>query len=291
MIFVNQAKVVISDELRSELKNATTELVQKTSTERTAYFKLKREATWGSTSLLAALKTVVGNKCWYSEIDLGGADPNVDHFRPKGRVVEIDNEMSKIGQESEGYWWLAFEPLNFRLSSQHANQRRVDEQTDGGKADFFPVLGERAKVGTPYMQIFENVLPLDPCSASDVSLMWFDPDGKPCYFPKKKQPNKNDELRIKATIWLYHLDKHDTATPRAKAVDEVKRKLRQADNYYQLWQSTNPCLRSKASFDREIEEIARLIADAAEFAGAKRCAVRTAMADYDWIETCQALLI
>lgn len=291
MIFVDPMKVMISGALRTALNAATAGLQQVAPAERATYFKSKRDTTWGDPALVAALREVVGNKCWYSEVDLGGADPNVDHFRPKGRVVEVSDEMAKTGQECEGYWWLAFEPLNFRLSSQHANQRRVDEDTDGGKADFFPVKGDRAPACTPYMQIFENVLPLDPCSPSDVSLMWFDPDGNPCCSTKLKRSSESDKLRIKATIWLYHLDKHDTAKPRANAVAEVRRKLSLADNYYQLWHSAVPCLKSKASFDHEVAEIAGLLADTSSFAGAKRCAVRLAMADYDWIESCQALLL
>ena len=291
MIFVDQKKVAISPGLRATLKSATAGLLLEKPDDRATYIKNNRNTTWGDPALVKALKAVIGNKCWYSEIGLGGADPNVDHFRPKGRVMDVNDEMVKTGLLLDGYWWLAFEPLNFRLSSQHANQRRVDEDTDGGKADYFPVKGDRAPACVPYMQIFEDVLPLDPCSASDVSLIWFDPEGRPCYSPNQKRPKKEDELRIKATIWLYHLDKNDTAAPRAKAVEEVRGKLFLADNYYQLWHSAKPCLKSKASFDNEIAEIAGLLADSAEFTGAKRCAVRLAMADYDWIESCQALLI
>lgn len=291
MIFVNPAKVNVSAALRAALKAAANGLAKVAEPDRAKYFKDNRDKTWGDKNLVTALQAVVGNKCWYSEIGLGGADPNVDHFRPKGCVVEVDEDLAKTGHTSDGYWWLAFELLNFRLSSQHSNQRRVDEDTAGGKADFFPVWGARAAAGTPYQQIFENVLPLDPCSASDVSLLWFDPDGNPVYLPKRGRPNKADELRIKATVWLYHLDKHDTATPRANAVTEVRRKLEQADCYFKLWHSAVPCLKSKASFDKEVAEIAAMLADTAEFAGAKRCAVRLAMAEYDWIEDCQALLI
>jgi hypothetical protein len=291
MIFVDQMKVKLTPELRATLAAATKGLLLEKADKRQEYIKGKRDATWGDNALVAALKAVVGNKCWYSEINLGGADPNVDHFRPKGRVVEVNDDMEKTGAALDGYWWLAFEPLNFRLSSQHANQRRVDDDSNGGKADFFPVKGDRAPELTSYLQIFEHVLPLDPCSPSDVSLIWFDPEGRPCYSPHQRKRTLEDELRIKATIWLYHLDKNDTAGPRAKAVEDVRRKLLLADNYYQMWQAPSPCLKSKASFDREVSEIAGMLADSSDFAGAKRCIVRMAMAEYDWIETCQALLI
>lgn len=291
MIFVNPTKVSIPHDVRVTLAKVTAELLNKAEADRAAYFHAHRAATWGNPVVVEALKKVVGNKCWYSEIGLGGADPNVDHFRPKGRVVEVDDQMAKTGQNCNGYWWLAFELLNFRLTSQHSNQRRVDNNTEGGKADFFPVRGGRTPEKTPYAQIFEDVLPLDPCSASDVSLMWFDPDGNPVYLPKKNKGTKEDALRIKATIWLYHLDKQDTATPRRKAVKNVQLKLKQADTYYKLWNAAVPCMRSRASFDKEVAEIAELIADDSEFAGAKRCAVRLEMANYEWINDCQALLI
>jgi hypothetical protein len=289
MIFVNPTKVNVSVALEATLTAATAGAVA--APDLVQYFKKNRGTTWGDARLVAALKAVVGNKCWYSEIDLGGADPEVDHFRPKGRVVEVDKDLQKTGHFAEGYWWLAFELHNFRLVAQHSNQRRVDDQTQGGKADFFPVVGDRALPTTPHQQIFETILPLDPCSASDVSLLWFDPDGNPAYSPKTRKSNDFDRLRVKATIWLYHLDKHDTAVPRSKAVTEVRRKLKQADNYHSLWHSPMPCMRSKASFDIEVAEIAEALADTSPFAGAKRCAVRLAMSDYDWIEECQALLI
>jgi hypothetical protein len=291
VIFVNPTKVAIPLALRNALKAASATLTGKPPVERKKFFEDNRKSTWGHDTLVASLKAVVGNKCWYSEIDLGGADPNVDHFRPKGRVVEVDDNLQKTGHISDGYWWLAFELKNFRLAAQHSNQRRVDEETEGGKADFFPVVGERALPTTPYQQIFETILPLDPCSASDVSLLWFDPDGNPAYSPRTGKPNDFDRRRVKATIWLYHLDKRDTATPRSKAVAEVRRKLEQADNYYSLWRSAIPCMKSKTSFDKEVAEIAAALADTSPFAGAKRCAVRLAMSDYDWIEECQALLI
>lgn len=291
MIFVNPTKVSIPHAVRVTLENATVGLQNVAVADRAAYLKHLRAETWGNPAVVEALRKVVGNKCWYSEIDLGGSDPNVDHFRPKGRVVEVDDQMEKTGQKCNGYWWLAFELLNFRLTSQHSNQRRVDTTTAGGKADFFPIRGPRTPESTSYALIYEDVLPLDPCSASDVSLLWFDPDGKPVYLPKKNNRTKADELRVQATIWLYHLNKDDTATPRRKAVENIQLKLNNANTYHQLWNAVVPCMKSRASFDKEVAEISALIADDSAFAGAKRCAVRLSAVKYQWIDDCQALLI
>ena len=103
----------------------------------------------------------------------------------------------------------------------HANQRRVDTDTNGGKWDYFPVRGARVAEGTPCLQINQDILALDPCSASDVSLLWFDPDGKPCC-SKKRQPNALDQQRVKTTIWLYHLNKHEIETKRGNHMRKVR---------------------------------------------------------------------
>ena len=49
-------------------------------------------------------------KCWYSELREDGSDYHVDHFRPKGRVLN-DGERPR-----DGYWWLAFDWRNYRIA-------------------------------------------------------------------------------------------------------------------------------------------------------------------------------
>lgn len=149
MIYINPRVIDFDPEWEAKVQELTRELLKKRPEERAAFIDSKRAETWGNKALLESLKGVVGDKCWYSEVSLVGADPNVDHFRPKGRVVEIDcSTLEKTGGISPPYWWLAFEPKNFRLSCMHSNQRRVDEETEGGKWDYFPVEGVRAPEGT-----------------------------------------------------------------------------------------------------------------------------------------------
>ena len=247
---------------------------------------MAKSQTWAADEVLCALRKIVGNKCWYSEVPLEGADPNIDHFRPKGQVREVDATLQNTQTTSPGYWWLAFEPRNFRLSSMHANQRRVDADTNGGKWDYFPVLGARAIEGASLLVISENALALDPCSPSDVSLLWFDPDGKPCCAEWKRRPNPLDTQRVRTTVWLYHLDKREIETRRRNHMRQIRNDLALADAQYQLWNRDAPIpdLHAKNSFDHKIAEIKEKLSDTAEFAGAKRCAVRAAIADYEWIE-------
>lgn len=287
MIYVNSRNLSISSKWLDNARDLTRELLNKLPDERSSFIDAKRTETWGHQDLVNALRQVVGNKCWYSEVSLDGADPNVDHFRPKGRVVEIDcDSLIKTDTISRGYWWLAFEPKNFRLSSQHSNQRRVDEDTDGGKWDFFPVEGARAPETTEWELIGENVIPLDPCSYSDMSLLWFDPDGKPGLSKPIDRATPYEVKRIKVTVWLYHLDKKETAASRARHIEGIRKDIKNADIAYKLWNpnSNLPNLVQKNRFDNELDKIKTKIADSSIFAGAKRCAVQLAKSEFTWIE-------
>jgi hypothetical protein len=269
----------------------TKELCLKSSAERAEFIKAKRSDTWAAPALVQALRDVVGNKCWYTEVPLEGADPNVDHFRPKGAVREVDSELKPTEATSPGYWWLAFDYRNYRLSSMHANQRRVDEHTEGGKWDFFPVRGFRPPEQTDWAAIIEDHLVLDPCSSSDVALLWFDPNGAPCFSQwRTGAGTPEDQERVRVTIWLYHLDKTEVSTKRSAHLDDIRKDLLKADASYTLWKSPGGAgLVARDHFNRKVAEIKMKLADDSPFAGAKRCAVRTAIADYPWIDEFQII--
>jgi hypothetical protein len=286
MIFINPDAFSLDAAQEDHMKVLTEYLMGWPEELRSEFIEGNREGTWGHSEVLKALRSAVGNKCWYSEVQLDGADPNVDHFRPKGRVREVDMDFQHTGTQSDGYWWLAFEFSNYRLAAMHANQRRVDTDTAGGKWDYFPVRGHRTSEATPWEEIIEDVLPLDPCSPTDVTLLWFDPDGNPCVSSWKRQSDAGDVQRIKATTWLYHLDKQEIRVSRAAHMEDIRKDLRKANADYRLWNrgSRRPNLQARLSFNRKIAEIRIKIGDKSVFAGAKRCAVKGAVPDYAWIE-------
>ncbi len=109
-----------------------------------------------------------GEKCWYSECDLTGSFGDVDHFRPKLRSTdEKDNVI--LG---EGYWWLAYDYLNYRLSCEKCNRLFGG----GGKNDCFP-LKPRTLPAAP---LHKDDIPLllDPCNPLDVKLIDCDESGE-----------------------------------------------------------------------------------------------------------------
>ena len=106
-----------------------------------------------------------GELCWYSECRLSGQFGDVDHFRPKSRSTDYD------GRDilSEGYWWLAYDYKNFRLSCQVCNE-------GGGKGDRFP-LKQGTLPAKKDKNNDENLL-IDPCVKSDTELIAYSNDGE-----------------------------------------------------------------------------------------------------------------
>jgi hypothetical protein len=285
MIYVNNGKLKLTKARITKIRALKKQLAAKAPGEKSAFIDTQREHTWGHKDLVRSLRALVGNKCWYSEVPLEGADPNVDHFRPKGRVSEIDDNLKPTGVESPGYWWLAFEPHNFRLCSMHSNQRRVDERTDGGKWDYFPVDGARAIENTPIGAICENALVLDPCSLTDVELLFFDSDGHPGPSEKaEKSPDPDDVKRVRVSIWLFHLDKNEIVSRRAGHIVELRTLLTNADAQHFLWRRAGKINhQARVSFNAEVAKIRAKLADDAPFAGALRCVATSAIVDYPWL--------
>lgn len=74
-----------------------------------------------------SLKALYGNKCAYCENT--EYDPEVEHYRPKKRVIRETGH--------NGYYWLCYEWTNLLPSCHDCNT------IGGGKADQFPIRGTR----------------------------------------------------------------------------------------------------------------------------------------------------
>jgi hypothetical protein len=75
---------------------------------------------WRDKEFKENLAKITHYKCWYCETPLTRDDLVIDHYRPKGRVLEES-------ADNEEYWWLAFRFSNFRLSCKYCNEFRDDE--------------------------------------------------------------------------------------------------------------------------------------------------------------------
>lgn len=108
------------------------------------------------------LKSIYGELCWYSDYNLeGGSFGHVDHFRPKNCSKNLNKEIIL----KDGYWWLAYDYTNFRLSCDYCNIK---------KNDYFPIDGTPA----PNPNKDDDPLLLDPCNKEDWYLIDCGDDGK-----------------------------------------------------------------------------------------------------------------
>jgi hypothetical protein len=140
------------------------------------------------------------DKCWYVECRNLGTDDDIDHFRPKLGVKEDPGH--------PGYFWLAFDWTNLRLSCHRANRPRRNLETGetGGKAEHFPLIDPETRARRPVDNIaLEVPALLDPTKMADVVLLSFNPNGEVDLSPEyKSQPVA--EAKFEASRLILHLN-------------------------------------------------------------------------------------
>jgi uncharacterized protein (TIGR02646 family) len=185
MIKVDRTKVpaptILTAKGKEELKRAeahyTKQQSRKARGEKVASFSF---AVYSMREVKAVLEELFHGKCAYCESRYAATQPmDVEHWRPKGKVVEDDGT-----EVWPGYYWLAAHWENLLPSCIDCNRER--QQTvlpDGtvktlGKANQFPLrdCGKRALRREDLDG--EEPLLLDPCGADDpAEHMEFMPDG------------------------------------------------------------------------------------------------------------------
>lgn len=160
-------------------------------------------AHWGA--LKQWLLALSGGKCWFSEVRDLYAHYDVEHFRPKKEAKALD------GAERDGYWWLAFDYMNFRVCGNVGNRK---------KGGWFPL--QQGSLCSNYQnpcEESESPYLLDPVDDDDVSLIAFDEEGK--VIPRPGTSVWEQE-RVKETIKRLKLNEH---VPLAEARRKVWQKL------------------------------------------------------------------
>lgn len=142
-------------EVTQEMEDAATDV------ERHAIID-RNDALWSE--LKAWLLQFSHGKCWFSEARDIYSHFDVEHFRPKKNAKNSD------GTERGGYWWLAFDYLNYRICGNVGNRK---------KGTFFP-LAPHSAVGTADNRALvedELCLLLDPANEDDPLLLSFNETG------------------------------------------------------------------------------------------------------------------
>ena len=145
---------------------------KRTHTSRSKY--IKRHGSWGL--LKKWLSNISANKCWYCEAKSTRAPSDVDHFRPKLGITVDGVKVTGHG----GYYWLAYEWKNFRLSCQRCNRpEKNDADVLRGKANEFPLRNEANRCAVPSTLLAaEEPRLLDPCKQTDCELLAHGIDGE-----------------------------------------------------------------------------------------------------------------
>jgi uncharacterized protein (TIGR02646 family) len=165
----------------------------------------KYSSHWGQ--LKPWLEALSGGKCWFSDVRDLYSHYDVEHFRPKKEAKQIDGSML------DGYWWLAFDYMNFRLCGNVGNRK---------KGGWFPL--KRDSLCSTYAapcEESETRYLLDPIDDDDVSLIAFDEEGKVISMPGT---TPWEQERVNETVKRLKLNEHaPLAEARRKVWQQVDR--------------------------------------------------------------------
>lgn len=207
------------------------------------------------------LRDIRNKKCWYTESINDGAHCHVDHFRPKKEALD------EKGKNKGGYWWLAFEWMNYRYAGPAPNVR---------KKSYFPVLKDKANdYGDSLAK--EQILLLDPIVLSDTFKIAYDPEGK--IEPRNGDVNSIDYKRAKYSIEKYYLNKPELKSSRGDLIKEANKLIKDISDLIDLQRIKNEFDRVK-EISRKMEELKRLANPDMAYAGTVRFCLRSC--GFDW---------
>lgn len=222
MIYVHRDWSKVPAELLQTLHDLTIALDGiEDPTERKKFIKDHAEA-WAA--LRDHLSAMSYRKCWYSEAREAVSRYQVDHFRPHGRAKQA------VGDLSDGYSWLAFDPENFRLAGVLCNTINKEYSDDSvGKGDWFPLEnpGSRACLENRNTAAEAPII-LDPTDEDDVSKLVFSEGGM--IGPSSDLDEERKE-RVRLAIRCLGLDQSLLNSERNKTWRECIRKIGQFSRF------------------------------------------------------------
>jgi hypothetical protein len=144
---------------------------------------------WGA--LKEWLLALSAGKCWFSEVRELYSHYDVEHFRPKKEAKALDASLR------DGYWWLAFDYMNFRVCGNVGNRK---------KGGWFPLKDGSlcSTYGQPCEESETRYL-LDPIDGEDVALIAFDEEGKVIPMPGS---SAWEQERVNETVKRLKLNEH-----------------------------------------------------------------------------------
>lgn len=214
-------------------------------------------------------EAVSGRKCWYTESKNPGCLNDVEHFRPKGKKTSSDSKIV------HWYWFLAFNPINYRISCTLPNRLNKNPTLNatGGKHDHFPLLDNTKYATNLAAVVHESPVILDPCNKEDVDLLAFSLDGRPVISPRF-----SDDViacaRVEKSNLFLNLDYPTFNEDRERLYNKVKNLVERGDRYFA---KNSDCLSDVT------DDLRALFHPTSEYSKAAECYVRC-FRDRFWIE-------
>jgi uncharacterized protein (TIGR02646 family) len=261
-----------NEEWLNDAKAVTEELMNaKSSKERNDIIK-KNESLWGK--LKAELVKQFYGKCWYSEAKELVSDYHVDHFRPKNNVKNFETKKD----ERDGYWWLAFDWRNYRISGSICNSpHKREDQGISGKWDYFPLKEGSPVASSPKHDLNDELIYLlDPTDPDDPALLTFDESG----FPRAASKDGTWEYeRAYVTIKLLHLDYRPLVDERIVIWNECNRLINNAANEMENFKDV-PSVTSKSRIKDIFRTLRNMVHPSAELSSTARACLLNS--EYEW---------
>lgn len=257
-IDISNLENLLPDEWKENAEKLKNSLAGKSAVERRKIFK--DSPIWQE--LLVIFKGLSNNKCWYSEAQEVMSDMDVDHFRPKNEAKQIID--GKIITR-DGYWWLAYDYKNYRLSSIYSNRLRRDKHTDEneafGKGSFFPLRDGCLPATTEDELDDEVICLLNPTNPNDPDLLFFSEDGSAIPFVEKEAEPWN-YLRAEVSIDIYHLNHTPLKDARLVVWNLCQRKI---DQIKTINQKTHRTAGDNARIEIIKAELRQMMSKSSEF--------------------------
>jgi len=208
-------------------------------------------------------------KCWYTESKNSGSLYDVDHFRPKAKILNRD------GSIKHWYWFLAFNPINYRLSSQISNRLNTnpDSGHTGGKGKHFPLM-EGSSCATDVGELDQECpVILDPCVEADTVLLAFQADGRPVVSAHYTD-NQDAKYRVEKSKLLLNLDYPTFNEDREHLYNKIRKYIERGDRY---------AAEGNSALEDVKDDLRDVMKPEAEYSKAAECYVRC-FRDRTWVE-------
>ncbi|MEC3905998.1 hypothetical protein VOI54_03155 [Tamlana sp. 2201CG12-4] len=196
------------------------------------------------------------NKCWYSESKNDSAHCHVDHFRPKKEAIDEN------GDDKGGYWWLAFEWLNYRYSAPVENIR---------KKAYFHVNANKANTPADSIEN-EDIRFLDPTEIQDPDKLAYTNEG--LVTPKSTVITERNFIQAEYTIRRMNLNKQEMKDTRKDKYSKTILLIKSTDKLVQL-QNANICMARKQKIAAQMKELLALASSKSEYSAAVKFCMRS----------------